>query len=165
MPEGTVDNIDVFLDNAQAATHNALCYEIRRTFALVIASMFERPLRSWLASRGVYGLHEIEHARLPALKEMIEGLTGITSQTMRVADDIDELWSVANAVRHGQGPSVRTMAQEIPSLWFHLPRGVLDRGRRKTVDNMRVTDRDLHRYTLAIIKFWANAGASSIPGV
>jgi hypothetical protein len=45
---GIAPDLDTFLDRAQVHTHNALCWEMRRTFGLTIGAMFERQLRSWL---------------------------------------------------------------------------------------------------------------------
>ena len=162
---GVTSDLDTFLDRAQAHTHNALCWEMRRTFGLTIGAMFERQLRFWIVNGAPERRNEIEMSRLPNLKLLIEKIRGITLEDAGVAEDIDELWMVTNAVRHGEGPSLRDLANAVPRLWTHLPTSVLEGGHTRLISDMRLKDTDLQRYTLAVMKFWWAAGASSIPGL
>ena len=87
-----------------------------------------------------------------------------TLEDAGVADDVHELWMVANAVRHGEGRSLRSLANAAPRLWAHLPANALEAG-RALISDMRLKDSDLQRYTLAVMEFWWAAGASSVPGL
>jgi hypothetical protein len=156
-------DLDTGLDMARAHTHNALCWEMRRTFGLTIGAMFERQLRFWLASRAPERRDEIEEAPLPKLKRLIGQVRGVTLEDAGVADDVRELWRVANAVRHGEGWSLRALANTEPKLWAHLPANALETRRTQLIGDMRLKDSDLQRYTLAVMKFWWSAGASSVP--
>ena len=165
IPGGVVNDMDVFLENARAATHNALCFEMRRAFGLIIGAMFERQLRFWLASGAPDQRKKIEKAKWDELEPMIGKLRGMSLDSAGVAAEIHELWSVANAVRHGEGPAMTKLVAETPRLWEHLPTDAGNGEAVKLVGNMRVRAQDLWRYTLAIMKFWHAAGASSIPGI
>lgn len=163
-PDGVVTDLNVLLDRAQAATHNALCYEMRRAFALVIGSSFERQLRLWLAAHNPDSRPEIERASLSELEGLIQELSDANLAIAGVEADVHELWLVTNAVRHGEGRSLRKLAEEKPLFWAHLvpaEHGTLE----PTLAEMRLSDNDLARYTIAAIRFWAIAGASSIPSV
>lgn len=118
---GFAPDLDTFLDRAQIHTHNALCWEIRRTFGLTIGAMFERQLRYWLIGHAPKCRNKIERACLAKLEHLIRQLRRVTFDDARVANDVRELWMVANAVRHGEGPSLRTLANAAPRLWSHLP--------------------------------------------
>lgn len=48
---GETTDIDQFLERARINTHNLLCHELRRTFALVLGALFERQLRLWLSEK------------------------------------------------------------------------------------------------------------------
>ena len=165
VPGRETSGVDVFLERARANTHNELCYEMRRAFALIIGGMFERQLRSWLASGAPDQRRCIERAKLPKLESMIEQLRGISLPSLDVVEDIRELWLVANAVRHGEGGSMTKLAKHNSLLWNHPVANTPTDGSQWLVSNMRVKGTDLRRYTLAIMKFWFAAGASSIPGI
>jgi hypothetical protein len=162
-PRGEFSDMDAFLDSCAAATHNALCFEMRRTFSLTIGALFERSLRFWLTSGAPHLRKKIETAKWEELEPMIETIRGVNLDSAGVADDIRELLSIANAVRHGSGPSMKKLLAEAPRFWRHLPMG--DNTPDKLVSDMRIRADDLWNYTLAILKFWHAAGASSIPGM
>jgi hypothetical protein len=157
---GEAPDMDTFLDNCRQVTHNALCYEIRRNFALIIGATFERHLRLWLAHGAPSRQAAIERMRWPELVETIDELRGLKLRDMNFGEDIDELWLVTNAVRHGEGQSATNLADARPGLWNHLPAD-----RAMLVRDMRVRDADLYRYVLAAFKFWHKARASSVPGI
>jgi hypothetical protein len=162
---GVAPDLDTFFARAQAHTHNALCWEMRRTFGLTIGAMFERQLRFWLVSHAPKRRAEIEKAvSLAGLEPLIGELRGVTLEGAGSAGAIRELWLVANAVRHGEGRSLRDLVKTVPRFWSHLPENIPEADRALIAD-MRVKDRDLRRYTLAAMKFWWLAGASSVPGL
>jgi hypothetical protein len=163
---GVVTDLDTFLDRAQVHTHNALCWEMRRTFGLTIGAMFERQLRHWLTSRAPERRDEIERASsLAKLENLIGQICEVTFEEAGIANDVRELWMVANAVRHGEGQSLRALANAVPRLWSHLPAKVLEAGDARLVGDMRLKDSDLQRYTLTVMRFWWAAGASSVVGL
>jgi hypothetical protein len=136
---------------------------MRRAFGLTIGAMFERQLRYWLASQAPERRKEIDSTFLTKLTPLIGQLGAITLEEAGVAEDIHELWLVANVVRHGDGPSLETLMPVAPTLWQHLPRHQLEAGCIGLASEMRIKDLDLKRYTLAVMNFWAAAGASSVP--
>src|SRR5262245_52086426 len=74
---GVASDENASLDRAKAHTHNALCWEIRRTFGLTIGAMFERQLRYWLVSGASERRDEIENSHLPELEPLIQQLRGV----------------------------------------------------------------------------------------
>jgi hypothetical protein len=138
---------------------------MRRTFGLAIGAMFERQLRFWLVSHAPKRRAEIEKAvSLAGLEPLIGELRGVTLEGAGSAGAIRELWLIANAVRHGEGRSLRDLVKTVPRFWSHLPENIPEADHALIAD-MRVKDRDLRRYTLAAMKFWWLAGASSVPGL
>ena len=135
---------------------------MRRTFALTIGSIFERQLRYLLLSHAPELRDEIEKPSLRNLERLIGQVRGIALEDAgaEVAGAVRELWLVANAVRHGEGWSLRDLATVAPQLWGHLPTNA---GHPQLIGDMRVKDSDLRRYTRAVTKFWRAAGASSVP--
>jgi hypothetical protein len=162
---GIAPDENTFFARAKAHTHNALCWEIRRTFGLTIGAMFERQLRSWLASHAPECRDEIENPSLRNLERLTAQIRGVVLEDAgsEVAGDVRELWLVANAVRHGQGRSLRDLAKAAPELWAHLPANACEAGRAQLIGDMRLKDADLQRYYRAVMKFWWVAGASSVP--
>ena len=125
---GVARDLDTFFARAQAHTHNALCWEMRRTFGLTIGAMFERQLRSWLVSHAPERRAEIEKAvSLAGLEPLIGEIRGVVLEDAGVGGDIRELRLVANAVRHGEGRSLRDLAIAAPKLWAHLPTNEIGR--------------------------------------
>jgi hypothetical protein len=102
---------------------------------------------------------------LAGLEPLIGEIRGVVLEDAGVGGDIRELWLVANAVRHGEGRSLRDLATAAPKLWAHLPTNAIEAGHAQAIGDMRLKDSDLQRYTLAVTKFWAAAGASSVPGL
>lgn len=152
------DDMDVFLDAAQANTHNALCHEMRRTFALILGAMFERQLRCWLVGKLPAKKREVEQGHWPDLVKLVEKIT-----SRPIGPDLDALWAAANAVRHGNGPSATRLLQSSPLFWNHLPTQTGSNWRSDLVGNMRIGDADLQRCAIAVMQFWHLAGASSVP--
>lgn len=163
-PVGIVGDIDTFLGLAQAATHNELCYEIRRAFGLAVGAMFERQIRSWMTSHYPGDRNEIESVSPMGFDPLIQRLRGIGFNDAGIANDVSELWLVTNAVRHGDGRSARDLAANTPQFWNHLSSAKNEASPPRRASNMRLTDSDLYRYTVAAMKFWRIAGASSLPG-
>jgi len=163
--EETTD-LDVFFERARVNTHNALCYEMRRTFALIIAALFERQLRTWLSGKLPTATTKIDKIReWKDLFKRVDQVDGaILTDDLRA--DLDELRSVANAVRHGSEKSVDEVLKAAPHFWDQARARPDSRWQSDLVGNMRIPDARLERYTRAVLEFWHLAGASSlIPGV
>ena len=62
----------------------------------------------------------IRPRRVPALEDHIRLLRGVTLEEAGVAADVRELWMVANAVRDGDGPSLRNLVKIAPRLREHM---------------------------------------------
>jgi hypothetical protein len=154
-------DLQVFLEAVRQNTHNALCYEMRRTFALVIGALFERQLRFWLSGKMSSTTKEIEKEKWPALVERTKTALG-TSVIPEMAD-LETLWSVANAVRHGNGTATTKLSIHAPQLWNQA--WMVSKLERKSdlVGNMRISDADLDKYVIAVLRFWHRAGASQVP--
>jgi|SRR5882724_10010114 len=149
-------DIDEFLELARINTHNSLCHELRRTFALVLQALFERQLRFWLSGKMPDKKESIEKASWPHLIRLVNCVDGsITANP--VMTDLEDLHLVANAVRHGNGPSANKLLQKKPAFWIkpHV--------KRDLIGNMRVDDAQLQLYATAVMTFWYLAGASPFP--
>jgi hypothetical protein len=159
---GVAPDMDTFLDRAQAHTHNAICYEMRRTFALIVGALFERQLRFWLAGKLPAETKKIEAAR--GWRNLIELVDKVDRSigTDRSITDIENLWSVANAVRHGNGDSATKLLEQAPGLWKHMQTAADLKWQSDIVGNMRISDAQLRQYARATMRFWHLARASSL---
>lgn len=164
---GEFTDFNAFLDACQTATHNALCEEARMAFALTMGAAFERHLRFWLSGRQPNERRAVQNEH--GWKKVAARLSGLVSTdiaALPIAIDIEELWLLVNAARHGDGGSCTELLQKAPHLWQHLP---ADRLQSATDDgaltfHIRVTDADLSRYAHAVLSLWGYLGASKIGG-
>ena len=154
------DDIEAFLEGARRNTHNALCYEMRRTFALIIGAMFERQLRSWLSGKKPTETKKVEKVEWPALVKLAETAMGGSIGTDMT--EIETLWSVANAVRHGNGRAATKLSNTAPQFWDQARMKPDLRWKSDLVGNMRISDAQLERYATAVMRFWHLAGASPV---
>lgn len=154
-------DLEVFLEAARQNTHNAICYEMRRTFALVLGALFERQLRFWLSERKPGEAKRIEADTWPGLIERATVAIGATIITEKA--DLETLWSVANAVRHGNGRAATKLLKDVPKFWNHVQKVAKSDWNSDLVGNMRIRDADLEEYVIAVLKFWRRAGASQVP--
>lgn len=152
--------MDAFLESARIHTHNSLCYELRRTFVLVIGALFERQLRFWLSEKLAAKKKYVEEARWPQLIRLVKGVDPSITRNALIKD-LENLWLIANAVRHGNGPSAKSLLQKKPTLWRQT--GTRSRTHRDLVGNMRINDLQIEQYTTTVMKFWQLAGASAVP--
>jgi hypothetical protein len=153
-------DIEAFLESARGNTHNALCYEMRRTSALTIGAMFERQLRSWLSGKMPAARKKVEKEKWPALVKRAETAVGGSIGTDMT--DIETLWLVANAVRHGNGSAATKLLDTAPQFWDHARMKPDLRWKSDLVGNMRISDAQLERYATAVMRFWHLAGASPV---
>jgi hypothetical protein len=158
---GEATDMDEFFEGARINTHNSLCHELRRTFALVLGALFERQLRFWLSERMPADKKNVENAKWPGLIKLVNRVDGSITTNL-VMPDLENLWLVANAVRHGNGSSVENLLQKAPHLWNQAR--TRPHVKRDLVGNMRIDDAHLEQYVTAVMRFWHLAGASSLPG-
>jgi hypothetical protein len=154
-------DLEVFLEAARQNTHNSLCYEMRRAFALVIGALFERQLRFWLSGKTSSATKEIEKEKWPALVERTK--TALRTAVIPEMADLETLWSVANAVRHGNGTATTKLLTHAPQFWNQARRVTKLGWKSDLVGNLRISDADLEEYVIAVLRFWRRAGASQIP--
>lgn len=157
---GVAASMDQLLDNAEKSTSNLLAFEARRCFALTLAGVFERQLRIWMRSH----LHEAEKAGVatrqfqPLLEEA--GVRhGLDVETKKVGQAIEELYLLANAVRHGDGPSVGKLRGNAPHLWQYPTVGHAAQSEEQAIlsEGIQVADADFVRYMRAVTRFWGLA--------
>lgn len=158
---GETPSANRFLEYARINTHNLLCYELRRTFALALGALFERQLQLWLSEKMPTKKADVEKDLWPRFEEFVNCVDASITKSPFVTD-IKTLHRVANAVRHGNGPSAETLLKEKPEFWGHAGEGALVK--RDLVGNMRISDAQLELYAGAIMRFWHLAGASPLPG-
>lgn len=154
-------DMEVFFENARVNTHNALCHEMRRSFALIIGALFERQLRSWLSGKMPTETKKVEDAKFPDLVKLVDVVDRSIGTESRITD-LEALWSVANAVRHGNGPTAAKLLNKTPQLWNQARMKPDLRWQSDLVGNMRISDAQLEGYVRAVIDFWHSAGASSV---
>jgi hypothetical protein len=157
---GEKADIDQFLEHARINTHNLLCHEVRRTFALVLGSLFERQLRFWLSEKMPTKKETVEETSWLQLVSFVNCVDGSIT-TNPVMTDLENLHLVANAVRHGNGRSAEILLQKKPDFWSQT--GKDPRVKRDLTDKMRINDAQLELYARAMMRFWHLAGASSFP--
>ncbi|MGH9606404.1 MAG: hypothetical protein ACRD3N_11985 [Terracidiphilus sp.] len=110
-------DMETFLKAARVDTHNELCHEMRRAFALIVGALFERQLQSWLSGKMPFA--EVEGAQsLPALLKLVDKVDS-SIKTKGFMSDLNELCLVANAVRHGSGRSARDLQNASRRFWDH----------------------------------------------
>jgi hypothetical protein len=157
---GETTDINEFLEHARINTHNSLCHELRRTFALVLGALFERQLRFWLSEKMPAKKKNVENAKWPGLIKLVNCVDGSITTNL-VITDLENLWLVANAVRHGNGPSAESLLQKKPDFWSQT--GTRPHVKRDLIGNMRIDDAQLGLYATAMMRFWHLAGATSFP--
>ena len=161
IPGFETTDLDLFLEAASQHTHNALCYEMRRTFALILGALFERQLRLWLSGKTPGEAKTIEKDTWLRLIERAKVAVGAT--IIPEMADIETLWSVANAVRHGNGRAATKLLKDMPQFWDHAPKVSKPGWESDLVGNMRIPDTDLGKFVIAVLRFWHRAGASQVP--
>jgi hypothetical protein len=154
-------DLDLFLEAARQNAHNALCHEMRRTFSLIVGALFERQLRLWLSGKMRAQAKEIEKEKWPELVARAKIAIGPAMVAEMV--DLETLWSVANAVRHGNGRAATKLLAKMPQFWNQARRIDKSQWKSDLVGNMRIGDGELQKYMIAVLRFWHKAGASQVP--
>jgi hypothetical protein len=155
---GPVDE-NTFFESARAVTHNALCQEARKAFALTVGAVFERHIRVWLSHAAPLRTNEIQTARgLSELIRLTKEVKLVDVTALPFVPDLEELWEVVNALRHGEGRATNKLAAIAPSLF---PDPVFPPDNRFTP--VVISDADFERYYCATMNFWGAVGASPFP--
>jgi len=157
---GETTDIDQFLELARINTHNLLCQELRRTFALVLGALFERQLRFWLSEKMPTDKETVENARWPQLVSRVNCVDGSIT-TNPVMTDLENLNLVVNVLRHGNGRSATLLLQKKCDFWSQT--GKEPHLKRDLIGKMRIGDAQLELYARAVMRFWHLAGASPFP--
>lgn len=144
---------------AEDNSHNALCHEMRLSFALTIGAAFERNVRLWLSIGHDEELRsKIERRNRASLLEWIEELKG-SHAALAIKDRcLTELWELVSTARHGDGPAAKRLRALNPGLWSHHDTSTqigYDRIGLRAY-SMRIQDSDVERYFDATIGFWNN---------
>ena len=157
---GEATDIDQFLEHARIDAHNSICHELRRTFALVLGALFERQLRFWLSEKMPAKKRKVECAEWPELLKLVNCVDNSIT-TNPVMTDLENLHLVANAVRHGNGRSAKSLQQKRPDFWSQT--GKKPHVKRNLIGSMRIGDAQLKLCATAVMRFWHLAGASPFP--
>jgi hypothetical protein len=151
---GEFTSMEEFLDNAEKHTNNVVVYEVRRSFALALAAIFQRQLQMWALK------HFAEDERAKVIKMTFDALLRTVACKKKVyltyafvAKDIDELHLLANAVRHGDGPSLDKLRRDAP----HLLSGSAEVATSHLSDIIRISDNHFVNYIRALMRFWGLA--------
>ncbi|HET9281403.1 MAG TPA: hypothetical protein VFR24_05525 [Candidatus Angelobacter sp.] len=133
---------------------------MRRTFALIIGALFERQLRFWLSERLPNAKKDVENATWPQLVKIVDRVDPSIRANVFM-NDLENLWLIANAVRHVNGRSAERLLKKQPTLWQQT--GMRSRSKHDLIGNMRIDDAQIQRYATAVMRFWHLTGASSLP--
>ncbi|WP_341987676.1 hypothetical protein [Azorhizobium sp. AG788] len=160
-PTGELDE-EAFFALAEAETHNALCQEARRAFALTIGAAFERHLRLWLAHTALDRRAEVESARFDQILILVREIKHVDVDALPIVNDLRELWELVSALRHGDGHAANRLLLRAPNLWEHeTPEQRVDLSKNaRLVSALQVHTADLDRYIRAIMIFWGEVGAT-----
>ncbi|ASL41141.1 hypothetical protein FKW15_06090 [Acetobacter sp. DmW_125133] len=157
---GEAATMDEFLDRAAAQVDNYTANEAAKAFTLTLAGIFERQLSIW--ARAVYLDLAIEMPKARGFQEFLAicaERAGIDVQQTGVGSDLNEMFMVANVVRHGEGSSCEKLMAIAPMLWDDASNDYHDllAGPRIPSEHLRIRMRDLVRYIWATTRFWGLA--------
>lgn len=149
-------SVSEFLDACTTNISTMLAYEARRSFALTLGGLFERQLRIW--SRA----HSIAPDDLRFFNPMLKAAAakrGIDLGRYDVGRSIRELYSLANAVRHGAGSAVEELKKTARHLWPDLLPEAIEQCDSMSIwsEAIQLSDKDVARYATAVARFWGLA--------
>lgn len=157
---GEAATIDEFLDRAAAQVDNYTANEAAKAFTLTLAAVFERQLSIW--ARAIYQGNATCMPKARGFQDFLAicaGYGGINIEQGGLSADLNEMFMVANVVRHGEGPSCEKLKETAPALWDDTANEYQDisAGPRLESEHLRVRMRDLVRYIRATTRFWGLA--------
>lgn len=154
LEQGEAASMNEFLDRAAAQVDNYTANEAAKSFVLTLAGVFERQLSIWTTATGLTDL-----AKLRGFQEQL--LAGAQHASLDLAIDdlgaeLNEMFTVANVVRHGEGPSCERLRVMAPALWDDTAADYIDLvpGPRRPSETLRIRRNDLVRYVRATTRFW-----------
>lgn len=160
LPIGAPANLADALDLASARVDNYTANEAAKAFALTLAAVFERQLSIW--ARAIEA--EDSAARPASTKfhgflEFCAEYAAVNLEEYGLADDLSQMFLVANVVRHGEGGSCDKLRNVAPALWDDGLSDYTDllAGPTNISERLRVRADDLRRYIRATVRFWGLA--------
>jgi hypothetical protein len=151
--------MDEFLDRAAAQVDNYTANEANKVFVLVLAAVFERQLRVWAP----HLLDAKQCPNSPGMKfdPLFSAITenaGIDLVQRELGKDLEEVFLVANVVRHGDGRSSTLLRARALHLWDHSDDYVdLTSAPSPHSEMLRVRPDDLARHVRAMVRYWGLA--------
>ncbi|GES46086.1 hypothetical protein RsS62_53380 [Rhizobium dioscoreae] len=154
---GEADSLEEFLDRAAAQVDNYTANEAAKSFVLMLAAVFERQLSIWArlvqpengAKRRLFQDHLLACAEA----------ANIDLVACDLGAELTEIITVANVVRHGEGPACERLRAIAPRLWPDQTGNYVDLapGPRLLSETLRISKNDLIRYVRAMTRFWGRA--------
>jgi hypothetical protein len=144
-----------FLENCEKATSNLVAYEARRSFALTLSALFERQLRMW--ARVHFPTDQTDDLKKMPFSQVLETvveLQDLGEATSSLHATIYELHLLANAVRHGDGPSAEKLWALSPRFWRQV---TVQPAPSERSELIQITDDDFVGYIRTIVRFWGLA--------
>lgn len=157
LERGEASSMDEFLDRAAAQVDNYTANEAAKSFVLTLAAVFERQLSIWARAMGL-----IDVAKLRGFQEQLLACAELASVDLAIDDlgaELIEMFTVANVVRHGEGPSCERLRSTARALWSDTAGDYIDLlpGPRLPSESLRIRSNDLVRYIMATTRFWGRA--------
>ncbi|NKL24790.1 hypothetical protein [Rhizobium leguminosarum] len=157
LEHGEAGSMDEFLDRAATQVDNYTANEAAKSFVLTLAAVFERQLSIWAKAKGL-----TDAAKLRVFQEQLLFCAGVASIDLAIDDlgaELTEMFTVANVVRHGEGPSCERLRVMAPTLWSDTAVDYVDLvpGPRLASEHLRIRKNDLIRYIRATTRFWGRA--------
>lgn len=157
LERGEASSMDEFLDRAAAQVDNYTANEAVKSFVLTLAGVFERQLSIWTRAMGL-----IDAAKLRGFQEQLLACAKLASIDLAIDDlgaELIEMFTVANVVRHGEGPSCERLRAIAPALWSDTAGDYIDLlpGPLLPSESLRIRSNELVRYIRATTRFWGRA--------
>lgn len=157
---GEAATMDQFLDRAAAQVDNYTANEAAKAFTLTLAAVFERQLSIW--ARALYLDMAIDVPKSRGFQDFLALCAehaGIDIAQTELGADLNEMFMVANVVRHGEGSSCEKLKLIAPTLWDDASNDYRDllAGPQILSEHLRIRMRDLIRYIRAATQFWGLA--------
>jgi hypothetical protein len=149
--------LDEALDHAAAQVDNYTANEAAKAFTLTLAAVFERQLSIW--TRDVDTERASKARGFQDFLAICAERASIDLRDGELGADLEQMFVVANVVRHGEGPSCEKLRVLAPALWDGEESNYRDlvAGPPTPSEHLRVRKNDLVRYIRATTRFWGLA--------